>query len=237
MIFLPDLKESRKSEVTGTEIDSGTQNHFNFLIWEPLCNNSPNMSSLFEAFEEFERRSGITSKILDIATDNDPFLKIKAEEVPDYSSPEIQQLIVDMVATMKHAPGIGLAAPQIRRSVRLMVFYLPATRDDVNHSGVPLTVLINPIVTPLCDDTATDYEGCLSVPGMRGKVPRYQRIQYSGLSETGEPISRTAEGWHARLVQHEFDHLNGILYPELMRQEDELITAEQWKAAQEEQKE
>lgn len=171
---------------------------------------------------------GLTPKVLEIATDDDPVLKIKAIEVP--AEQDIQQLIVDMVATMKHANGIGLAAPQIRISLRVMVFFLPATRDDVNHVGVPLTVLINPVVVPLGEDKVEDFEGCLSVPGMRGKVPRYQKIQYSGFDENGAEICRVAEGWHARLVQHEFDHLNGILYPELMAEEDKLQTLEQWKA-------
>lgn len=170
----------------------------------------------------------LASKVLDIATDDDPVLKIKAVEVPDEQ--DIKQLVVDMVATMKHANGIGLAAPQIRVSLRVMVFSLPATRDDVNHVGVPLTVLINPVVVPLGENKVEDFEGCLSVPGMRGKVPRYHKIEYSGLDENGVEIRRVAEGWHARLVQHEFDHLNGILYPELMAEEDKLLTLEQWKA-------
>ena len=172
----------------------------------------------------------LESHVLEIATDDDPYLKIRAEEVQDINDPSIQQLVVDMIATMYHATGIGLAAPQIRKSLRLMVFYLPAARDDINHEGVPLTVLINPVVTPAGDSTVSDFEGCLSVPGMRGKVPRYQKITYSGYTATGEYIERTAEGWHARLVQHEFDHLNGILYPELMAEEDKLITLNEWKA-------
>ena len=170
----------------------------------------------------------LAAKVLDIATDDDPLLKVKAVEVP--VEQDIKQLIVDMVATMKHANGIGLAAPQVRFSLRVMVFFLPAARDDVNHVGVPLTVLINPVVVPIGEDKVEDYEGCLSVPGMRGKVPRYHKIEYSGLDEHGAEIRRVAEGWHARLVQHEFDHLNGILYPELMAEEDKLLTLDQWKA-------
>ena len=168
--------------------------------------------------------------LLDIATDNDPCLKVRASEVADINDATIQQLIKDMIATMYNAQGIGLAATQIRKSVRIMVFYLPETRDDINHTGVPLTVLINPTVEPIGDEFSSDYEGCLSVPGMRGKVKRYQKIQYTGLSVNGERIDRVAEGWHARLVQHEFDHLNGILYPELMAEEDRLISFVEWKA-------
>lgn len=172
---------------------------------------------------------GFVSRILDIATDDDPFLKERAKEVPDYGSSEIQQLVVDMVDTMKAANGIGLAAPQVRVSLRVMVFYLPEARDDVDHVGVPLTVLINPTVVPLCEDKVADFEGCLSVPGLRGRVSRYKKIEYSGINEKGESVCRIAEGWHARLVQHEFDHLNGILYPELMAEEEKLITVNQWK--------
>ena len=171
---------------------------------------------------------GSTPKVLDIATDDDPLLKVKAVEVS--ADEDIQQLIADMIATLKHANGIGLAAPQIRVSKRVMVFFLPAARDDVNHVGVPLTVLVNPVVVPIGDERVEDFEGCLSVPGMRGKVPRYRKIEYTGVNEKGEEIRRVAEGWHARLVQHEFDHLNGILYPELMAEEDKLLTLEQWKA-------
>jgi peptide deformylase len=108
-----------------------------------------------------------------------------------------------------------------------MVFYLPVARDDLNGAGVPLTCLINPIVEHLDDEKTVDFEGCLSVPGKRGKVVRARRIRYTGFSESGEAIDRVAEGWHARLVQHEFDHLNGVLYPELM--EDQLITVEAWR--------
>ena len=169
------------------------------------------------------------STILDIATDDDPALKIRAEEVVNIDASEIQQLVLNMIATMYHANGIGLAAPQVRHSLRIMVFYLPAARDDVNGVGIPLTVLINPTVTPLSDNRVVDFEGCLSVPGLRGKVPRYYKIEYSGVSELGERITRVAEGWHARLVQHEFDHLNGILYPELMAHEDKLISVDEWK--------
>jgi peptide deformylase len=172
-----------------------------------------------------------TPKLLDIARDDDPCLKSIATEVQDIYHPDIQQLIVDMIATMKNAPGIGLAAPQVRVPLRIMVFYLPANRDDVNGVGVDLTVLINPIVTPLDEhNKVKDFEGCLSVPGMRGKVNRYYKIQYEGISEKGEKISRTAEGWHSRLVQHEYDHLNGVLYPELMEEEDKLLTVDQWRS-------
>ena len=170
--------------------------------------------------------------IREIATDDDPALKIIAKEIDPntINSAEMQQLFADMEATMYSANGIGLAAPQIRVSLRIMVFYLPAARDDIYHKGVPVTVLINPTVEPEGDEKINDYEGCLSVPGKRGKVLRYKKIRYTGLSQSGEVIDRVAEGWHARLVQHEFDHLNGILYPELMTEEDKLLTLDEWKA-------
>jgi peptide deformylase len=152
--------------------------------------------------------------VLDIASDDDPHLRIRAEEVKDIhtiaSNAEMLQLAVDMIATMKAANGIGLAAPQIRRSVRLIVFFLPATRDDVAGVGVPLTVLFNPelSLTPFdapsdqnnnsnrcCTEKVKDFEGCLSVPGMRGKVSRAKKIYYRGYDAKGERIDRVAEGW------------------------------------------
>lgn len=166
-------------------------------------------------------------KVLKICVDNDPILKIVASEInlEDISSNEIQQLLVDMIVTMKAAPGIGLAAPQVNVSKRIMVFQLPASRDNINGVGTPLTILINPTVTPINDsDRVSDFEGCLSVPGVKGKVLRYNKIEYTGYDEYGKFSSTIAEGWHARLVQHEFDHLNGILYPELMIEEDDLFS-------------
>jgi peptide deformylase len=163
--------------------------------------------------------------LLTIITDGHPTLSTIATEVPpnEILSDSIQQLLVDMIETMQRAPGIGLAAPQVDVSKRVMVFYLPASRDP-DGQGVPLTCLINPEVTPVGEDLERDYEGCLSVPGMRGLVARAHTIRYCGLNECGERIERTASGWHARVVQHEYDHLNGVLYPELMAGEDRLLT-------------
>ena len=128
---------------------------------------------------DYENDYNLTGKILTIATDDEPCLKQTASPIPinEIQSIEIQQLIIDMIETMKAAPGIGLAAPQIYKSLRLMVFYLPIARDDINHIGVPLTVLINPIIEPLDDQVTLDFEGCLSVPGFRGKVQRYRKIK------------------------------------------------------------
>ncbi len=178
-----------------------------------------------------EEQSSRQPVVLDIADDSDPLLRqvsvpVPLEEVP---SEAFQNTIQDMIATMYSANGIGLAAPQVRILKRIMVFYLPAQRDDVNGTGVPLTVLINPEMEVLDSSSLLDFEGCLSVPGMRGKVARHRRIKYSGFNEKGERLEREAEGWHARLFQHEFDHLNGILYPDLMAKEDHLMTLEEWK--------
>eukprot|EP01035_Chromulina_nebulosa_P018790 gene18790-24557_t len=168
-------------------------------------------------------------KVLDIATDDDPYLKIPAKPVDDYNDPYVQQLVQDMLVTMKAANGIGLAAPQIRVSLRIIVFFLPANRDELNI-GVPETILINPNIEILDNTQLLDFEGCLSVPGFRGQVNRYKRIRYYGINEKGEPIDRIAEGWHARLIQHEFDHLNGIIYTELMSKEHKFLTVDEYKS-------
>lgn len=171
------------------------------------------------------------AKVLEIAQIGEEVLNKVAEEV-DISNisdnQELQRLIKDMIATMYAATGIGIAAPQIRRSMRIIVFYLPAARDEAGV-GVPLTVLINPVIEPLCEDKNADWEGCLSVKDKRGKVARYNKIRYSGYDASGARIERLAEGWHARLVQHEFDHLQGVLYPTIMSPEDEIMDADKWR--------
>jgi peptide deformylase len=174
----------------------------------------------------------VRGQVLEILTDDHPNLKRKSVKVDDVQLPEVQQLILDMVATMKCAGGIGLAAPQVNKLLRIMVFFLPASRDDVGAVGVPQTVIINPIITPIDPaEKVVDFEGCLSVPGVRGRVSRHKKIRYQGISETGQEIDRVAEGWHARVVQHEFDHLEGILYPELMAAEDTLLTLDEFRRA------
>ena len=165
--------------------------------------------------------------ILKIARMGHPVLRQKAALVGDPRVPEIARLIADMRDTLDDAGGIGLAANQVYAPFRVVIFEVPDERlgdgeDDGEADGeadgeggasVPRTVLINPVIEPLSDDVAVGWEGCLSVPGMRGAVPRFTRIRYSGLTENGEPISREASGFHARVVQHECDHLDGILYP------------------------
>jgi peptide deformylase len=173
-------------------------------------------------------------EVLDIAQIGEEILVKRAAPIAEemINAEVTQNLIRNMVATMYAAPGIGLAAPQVRQSLRIIVFYLPANRDDSAGIGVPLTILINPIIEVLDDSPVEDWEGCLSVKDKRGKVRRYRKIRYSGLDENGDKIDRIAEGWHARLVQHECDHLDGILYPEVMKAEDELLDVAVWRSLQ-----
>ncbi|MDH5749036.1 MAG: peptide deformylase [Rhodospirillales bacterium] len=162
--------------------------------------------------------------ILKIARMGHPVLGVPAAPVADPQSPEIRALLADMVDTLADIGGIGLAAPQVHQSVRMVIFHVPAVRAaaeryrdsglDETQAEVPFTVLINPEIEPLSEETAEGWESCLSVPGMMGSVPRFTRIRYTGLSHEGEVISREAEGFHARVVQHECDHLDGILYPQ-----------------------
>lgn len=161
--------------------------------------------------------------ILKIARVGHPVLRKPAESVPDPTALTIVRLIADMKETMADAPGVGLAAPQVHVPLRLVIFHVPARRADDPSApeGAPagpvaLTVLINPIIEPFGDVTEDGWEACLSVPGLMGQVPRFRRIRYSGIAADGQPIARVAEGFHARVVQHECDHLDGILYPQRM---------------------
>ena len=142
-----------------------------------------------------------------------PILLKEAEKVKKLASPEIHELIKDMIETMKDADGAGLAAPQVGESIQLVIFGVDKNERYPEAEEVPFTVLINPIITPLTQDKEDDWEGCLSVPGMRGVVPRYKQINYKGFDQYGNEIDRDAVGFHARVVQHECDHLLGILYP------------------------
>lgn len=147
-----------------------------------------------------------------------PVLRRPAEEVADPTAPEIRTLIRDMVETMEDADGAGLAAPQVHVPRRLVIFHVPDERaeEEGGEAPVSLTVLINPLIEPLTEEKALGWEGCLSVPGLIGAVPRFTRIRYSGLAPDGSRIERVAEDFHARVVQHECDHLDGILYPQRM---------------------
>ena len=143
----------------------------------------------------------------------DPRLLRVAQPVPAFDTPELHALIADMFDTMEAAGGVGLAAPQIGVDLQLVIFGFERSERYPDAPAVPRTVLLNPVITPLSDETAEGWEGCLSVPGLRGKVPRHLHIRYTGFDPSGRPIDREAEGFHARVVQHECDHLIGRLYP------------------------
>lgn len=143
----------------------------------------------------------------------DPRLLRVAEPITEFGTPELEQLIADMQETMTAADGVGLAAPQIGVNRRLVIFGFEQSERYPDASAVPYTVLINPVLTPLSDEQEDGWEGCLSVPGLRGIVPRWTRLRYSGFDPKGQRIEREVEGFHARVVQHECDHLDGVLYP------------------------
>jgi peptide deformylase len=145
----------------------------------------------------------------------DPRLLEKSLPVTDFSS--LQNLLVDMRDTMAHLNGAGLAAPQIGVGLRVVIFGVKSNPRYPDVEEVPDTVLINPEITMLTDEMEEGWEGCLSVPGMRGVVPRVMRLRYSGFDEQGKRFTREAQGFHARVVQHECDHLDGILYPMRIR--------------------
>ncbi|MBL8481266.1 MAG: peptide deformylase [Rhodocyclaceae bacterium] len=147
----------------------------------------------------------------------DPRLLRVAQPVRRYGTPELAELIADMHDTMRELDGAGLAAPQIGVDLRVVIFGFDANARYPDAPPVPYTVLVNPVITPLGDEIEDGWEGCLSVPGLRGVVPRWRRIAYRGQDAAGQPIERTAEGFHARVVQHECDHLDGILYPMRIR--------------------
>jgi peptide deformylase len=147
----------------------------------------------------------------------DPRLLRVARPVTAFGTRELGQLVADMFDTMRVAHGAGLAAPQIGVDLALVVFGFDHTERYPDADAVPLTVLINPQITPLDDAKEDGWEGCLSVPGLRGVVPRFARIRYEGFDASGQRIEREAEGFHARLVQHECDHLIGKLYPMRVR--------------------
>lgn len=147
----------------------------------------------------------------------DPLLLQKAAPVTAFDTPELHALIKDMEDTMAHMNGAGIAAPQIGVSLRVVIFGVGKNPRYPDAEQVPYTVLINPTLQPVNDDQEDGWEGCLSVPGMRGIVPRYVRLHYTGFDQYGNPIDRLVSGFHARVVQHECDHLDGILYPMRIR--------------------
>ena len=146
-----------------------------------------------------------------------PLLRQVALPVTAFGTRELLELVRDMDDTMRALNGAGLAAPQIGVSLRVVIFEVTHNPRYPDAGEVPYTVLTNPELTPLGDDTEDGWEGCLSVPGLRGLVPRYRRLRYRGYDANGLPIDRSVEGFHARVVQHEVDHLDGILYPMRLR--------------------
>ena len=177
--------------------------------------------------------------ILKIARMGHPVLLTVARPVPDPTAPEIRRLVNDMVETMIDASGAGLAAPQVHVPLRVVIFQAPPERSEANKKGersdpglseaerfdhtAPLTVLINPEIAVMGPETEGGWEGCLSVPGLRGYVERPAHIQYRGYGVDGRLIERTARGFHARVVQHECDHLDGRLYPSRMQDLSRLV--------------
>ena len=147
----------------------------------------------------------------------DPKLLQIAEPVAEFGTPELESLLRDMRDTMQDLNGAGLAAPQIGVGLRVVIFGIEANPRYPDAAEVPFTVLINPELTPLGEEMEEGWEGCLSVPGMRGLVPRYRQLRYTGVDGAGRPIDRSVADFHARVVQHEVDHLDGILYPRRVR--------------------
>ena len=145
-----------------------------------------------------------------------PVLRERSKPVEAFGTPELLELVADMKDTMAAKHGAGLAAPQIGVAQRVVIFGVDRNPRYPDAEEVPFTVLVNPRIVILTREVEEGWEGCLSVPGMRGVVPRYTKLRYSGFDEHGKPIEREAEGFHARVVQHECDHLDGILYPQRM---------------------
>ena len=162
--------------------------------------------------------------VLKVAHLGHPILRQRAEPISPEAigAPEIQRLIDDMLETMADHDGAGLAAPQVHVSRRLVVYGVRANPRYPDADDVPLTVLVNPVITPLAEEQAEDWEGCLSVPDLRGQVPRFTRVRVQASGRDGRRLAFTAEGFHARVVQHECDHLDGVVYLDRMRSLDTL---------------
>jgi len=156
--------------------------------------------------------------ILKIARMGHPVLRRVAERVADPTAPEIRRLVADMAETLEDIGGAGLAAPQVHVPLRVVIFRVPQERVSGADDDLPqaLTAIINPVIEPIGEEREVGWEGCLSVPGLRGAVPRFARIRYRASTPDGEAVDRTVEGFHARVVQHECDHLDGVLYPQRM---------------------
>jgi peptide deformylase len=159
----------------------------------------------------------VTAAILKVARIGHPVVRTAASPVPaeDIASAGFQRLVDEMIVTMHEYEGVGLAAPQVHVSLRVAVIEVPAS-DERSHAAVPLTVLVNPVVTPLGDERVPGSEGCLSIPGLRGVVPRFARVRLEALDRDGRPYAAEASGFFARVIQHESDHLDGKVYLDRM---------------------
>jgi peptide deformylase len=168
--------------------------------------------------------------ILKIARMGHPVLRVPAAPVDDPGDPAIRRLVADMIETLEDIGGAGLAAPQVHVGKRVVIFKVPAERLSGRDGDLPapLAVLVNPVVDPVGDAMEIGWEGCLSVPGLRGAVPRWARVRYRAQTPDGETIDRVVEGFHARVVQHECDHLDGILYPQRMTDHRLFSFVEEW---------
>ena len=155
--------------------------------------------------------------IREILRMGDPRLLRVARPVENFATAELDTLVADMIETMRAADGAGLAAPQIGVDLRVVIFGFESNPRYPDAGPVPFTVLVNPQLTSLGEETEAGWEGCLSVPGLRGWVPRWRALRYTGFDQWGRPIDRTVVGFHARVVQHECDHLIGKLYPMRVR--------------------
>jgi peptide deformylase len=168
--------------------------------------------------------------ILKIARMGHPVLRSVAAAVADPTSDAVKRLVADMIETLEDVGGAGLAAPQVHVAQRVVIFKVPAERTTGLPGDVPqdVTVLVNPVIEPFPGVIELGWEGCLSVPGLRGAVPRHARIRYRGATPDGAMVEREVEGFHARVVQHECDHLDGILYPQRMTDHRLLMFIEEW---------
>ena len=152
-----------------------------------------------------------------------PALSRIADPIPDPTDPKVAALVLEMIDSLAESGGIGLAAPQIGESVRLVIYSVPASRVEREEEAQPMTVLVNPVLTPLGSEVSVGWEGCLSMPGLRGLVPRHDRLHLSWQTLEGEWHERELVGYHARVVQHECDHLEGRLYPTRMTDLSQLV--------------
>ncbi|WP_273428295.1 peptide deformylase [Chitinibacter tainanensis] len=155
--------------------------------------------------------------VREIVRMGDPRLQRQAQPVTEFATAALSELITDLQDTMQAQGGVGIAAPQIGVDLQVVIFGLTRSERYPEAESVPFTVLINPQLTPLGEEEVLGWEGCLSVPGLRGEVPRWAQLRYQGFDQFGVPIDRTVSGFHARVVQHECDHLWGVLYPQRIR--------------------